>query len=49
MFTLIQSKREREVVEEEALLYIRTMTMPPDCSAVHMLIMGAMPIVVPWK
>lgn len=26
-----------------------TMTMPPDCSTVHMLIMGAMPMVVPWK
>ena len=26
-----------------------TMTMPADCSAVRMLIMGAMPIVVPWK
>ncbi len=26
-----------------------TMTMPPDCSAVHILMMGAMPIVVPWK
>jgi len=26
-----------------------TMTIPPDCSAVHMLIMGAMPMVVPWK
>lgn len=26
-----------------------TMTTPPDCSAVHMLIMGAMPMVVPWK
>lgn len=25
------------------------MTMPPDCSAVHMLMMGAMPMVVPWK
>lgn len=25
------------------------MTTPPDCSAVHMLIMGAMPMVVPWK
>lgn len=25
------------------------MTIPPDCSAVHMLMMGAMPIVVPWK
>lgn len=25
------------------------MTIPPDCSAVHMLIMGAMPMVVPWK
>lgn len=29
--------------------FILTMTMPPDCSAVHMLIMGAMPMVVPWK
>lgn len=27
----------------------RTMTIPPDCSAVHMLMMGAMPMVVPWK
>lgn len=26
-----------------------TMTMPPDCSTVHMLMMGAMPMVVPWK
>lgn len=26
-----------------------TMTTPPDCSAVHMLMMGAMPMVVPWK
>lgn len=26
-----------------------TMTMPPDCSAVHMLMIGAMPMVVPWK
>lgn len=26
-----------------------TMTMPPDCSAVHILMMGAIPIVVPWK
>lgn len=26
-----------------------TMTMPPDCSTVHMLIIGAMPMVVPWK
>lgn len=25
------------------------MTIPPDCSAVHMLMMGAMPMVVPWK
>lgn len=25
------------------------MTMPPDCSTVHMLMMGAMPMVVPWK
>jgi len=25
------------------------MTTPPDCSAVHMLMMGAMPMVVPWK
>lgn len=23
--------------------------MPPDCSTVHMLMMGAMPMVVPWK
>ena len=28
---------------------LRTMTIPPDCSAVHMLMMGAMPMVVPWK
>lgn len=26
-----------------------TMTIPPDCSAVHMLMIGAMPMVVPWK
>ena len=25
------------------------MTTPPDCSAVHMLMMGAMPMMVPWK
>lgn len=25
------------------------MTIPPDWSAVHMLIMGAIPMVVPWK
>lgn len=25
------------------------MTIPPDCSAVHMLMMGAIPMVVPWK
>lgn len=32
-----------------AVLLPLTMTTPPDCSAVHMLIMGAMPMVVPWK
>lgn len=26
-----------------------TMTIPPDCSAVHILMMGAIPMVVPWK
>lgn len=26
-----------------------TMTIPPDCSAVHILMIGAIPIVVPWK
>lgn len=29
--------------------FSRTMTIPPDCSAVHILMMGAMPMVVPWK
>lgn len=32
-----------------AVLSPLTMTTPPDCSAVHMLMMGAMPMVVPWK
>lgn len=35
--------------EEEGEGLILTMTIPPDCSTVHMLIMGAMPMVVPWK
>lgn len=30
-------------------LSLRTMTIPPDCSAVHILMMGAIPMVVPWK
>lgn len=29
--------------------FLHTMTIPPDCSAVHILMMGAMPMVVPWK
>lgn len=31
------------------IFFSRTMTIPPDCSAVHILMMGAMPMVVPWK
>lgn len=31
------------VMEKQGL----TMTIPPDCSAVHMLMMGAIPMVVP--
>lgn len=31
------------------ILFQHTMTIPPDCSAVHMLMMGAIPMVVPWK
>lgn len=38
--------RERRGLREGLRL---TMTMPPDCSTVHMLMMGAMPMVVPWK
>lgn len=33
----------------ECSVGLRTMTIPPDCSAVHILMMGAMPMVVPWK
>lgn len=53
MLTLIQSSYTEE--EEgggmvgAARRLLLTMTMPPDCSTVHMLIMGAMPMVVPWK
>lgn len=45
-------KQKAEGVEGASwcnLWSLPTMTIPPDCSAVHMLMMGAMPMVVPWK
>lgn len=36
-------------VFEHANISLLTMTIPPDCSAVHILMMGAIPMVVPWK
>lgn len=48
-----EESREMEggggVLSGGGLRRVRTMTIPPDCSAVHMLMMGAMPMVVPWK
>lgn len=45
-YRLISTLQTRPCVTLEP---VRTMTIPPDCSAVHMLMMGAMPMVVPWK